>query len=38
MIHQTIHVSLSTIARVRQTFVEKGLDAALQPNPPLNCV
>lgn len=32
-IHQAIDVSLSTIARVRQTFVEKGLDAALQPKP-----
>jgi transposase len=32
-IHQAIDVSLSTIARVRQTFVEQGLDAALQPKP-----
>ncbi len=30
-IHQAIDVSLSTITRVRQTFVEQGLDAALQP-------
>jgi hypothetical protein len=37
-IHQAIDVSLSTIARVRQTFVEQGLDAAQSPNPPLNCV
>ena len=32
-IHQAIDVSLSTIARVRQTFVEQGLNAALQPKP-----
>ena len=35
-IHQALDASLSTIARVRQIFVEQGLDAAL--NPPLNCV
>ncbi len=32
-IHQAIDVSLSTIARVRQAFVEQGLDAALNPQP-----
>lgn len=32
-IHQAIDVSLSTIARVRQIFVEQGLDAALNPKP-----
>ncbi len=32
-IHQALDVSLSTIARVRQTFVEQGLDAALNPKP-----
>jgi hypothetical protein len=32
-IHQALDVSLSTIARVRQIFVEQGLDAALTPQP-----
>ena len=32
-IHQAIDVSLSTIARVRQIFVEQGLDAALNSKP-----
>lgn len=32
-IHQALDVSLSTIARVRQTFVEQGVDAALNPKP-----
>lgn len=32
-IHQALDVSRSTIARVRQTFVEQGLDAALNPKP-----
>ena len=32
-IHQALDVSLSTIARVRQIFVEQGLDAALNPQP-----
>ncbi|MBD1836196.1 helix-turn-helix domain-containing protein [Cyanobacteria bacterium FACHB-472] len=30
-IHQALDVSLSTIARVRQIFVEQGLDAAINP-------
>lgn len=32
-IHQAIDVSLSTIARVRQAFVEQGFDAALNAKP-----
>ncbi len=32
-IHQALDVSLSTIARVRQAFVEQGLDAALNAKP-----
>jgi transposase len=32
-IHQALDVSLSTIARVRQIFVEQGLDTALNPQP-----
>ena len=32
-IHQALDVSLSTIARVRQIFVEQGLDAALNSKP-----
>jgi transposase len=32
-IHQAIDLSLSTIARVRQIFVEQGLDAALNSKP-----
>jgi transposase len=32
-INQAIDVSLSTIARVRQIFVQQGLDAALKPKP-----
>jgi transposase len=32
-INQAIDVSLSTIARVRQIFVQQGLDAALNPKP-----
>lgn len=32
-IYQAIDVSLSTIARVRQAFVEQGLEAALNAKP-----
>lgn len=32
-IHEALDVSLATIARVRQAFVEQGLDAALNPKP-----
>lgn len=32
-IHEALDVSLSTIARVRQAFVEEGLEAAINPKP-----
>lgn len=32
-IHEALDVSLSTITRVRKTFVEQGIDAAINPKP-----
>jgi len=32
-IHQALDVSLSTIARVREAFVEEGLETAIHPKP-----